>query len=120
MAKDYYAILGVDKNASAEDIKKAFRKAAHKYHPDKSGGDETKFKEANEAYQVLSNAEKRKQYDQFGTTFDHAGAGAGGGPGGAQGFHFDMGDLGDIFSDFFGSGMAGGGRSRGRGRSRRG
>ena len=143
MAKDYYAILGVDKNASAEDIKKAFRKAAHKYHPDKSGGDETKFKEANEAYQVLSNAEKRKQYDQFGTTFDQAGAGCGapggggwedifrqgggfagggasGGPGGAQGFHFDMGDLGDIFSDFFGSGMAGGGRSRGRGRSRRG
>ena len=143
MAKDYYAILGVDKNASAEDIKKAFRKAAHKYHPDKSGGDETKFKEANEAYQVLSNAEKRKQYDQFGTTFDQAGAGGGapggggwedifrqgggfagggasGGPGGAQGFHFDMGDLGDIFSDFFGSGMAGGGRSRGRGRGRRG
>ena len=68
--KDYYDILGVAKTANEEDIKKAYRKLAHKYHPDKSGGDETKFKEVNEAYQVLGDDQKRQQYDQFGSSFD--------------------------------------------------
>lgn len=111
--KDYYKILGVGKNASEEEIKKAFRKLAHVYHPDKSGGDEAKFKEANEAYSVLSDKKKRTQYDNFGS------AGAGGfqgGQGGAgfdpsgfgfdfSGFNnaeFDAGDLGDILSSIFG------------------
>lgn len=71
--KDYYKILGVPRDASQEEIKKAYRKLAHKYHPDKKGGDEKKFKEINEAYQVLSDAKKRKQYDQFGTMFDGQG-----------------------------------------------
>lgn len=73
MNKDYYKILGVSKTASQEEIKKAYYKLAHKYHPDKKGGDEKKFKEINEAYQVLSNPQKRAQYDQFGTTFDGQG-----------------------------------------------
>ena len=103
--------MGVDKGASADQVKKAFRKKAHQYHPDKDNGDEVKFKEANEAYQVLSDENKRKQYDQFGSTFDQAGGpppgGAGFDPrqagfGGAQGVNFDFGDLGDIFGDFFG------------------
>ncbi|MDP2855870.1 MAG: DnaJ domain-containing protein, partial [bacterium] len=68
--KDYYKILGVNKNASEEEIKKAYRKMAHQYHPDKAGGSGDKFKEVNEAYQVLSNKEKRQQYDQFGRVFD--------------------------------------------------
>ncbi len=117
--KDYYKILGVDKNASDEDIKKAFRKLAHQHHPDKGGGDEAKFKEANEAYQVLSNKEKRAQYDRFGTA-DPFGSSAGGGPaGGWQNMNWedpgswagagfpggvDMGDLGDIFDLFTGGG----------------
>src|SRR3954471_2734419 len=103
--KDYYNMLGVEKNASKEEIKKAFHKLAHKYHPDKNKGDDSKFKEVNEAYQVLSDEQKRAQYDQFGS----AGPGAGfGGQGGFGGFDFsgfqnaqqgfDMGDLGDIFS----------------------
>ncbi len=114
---DYYNTLGVSKGASEDEIKKAFRKLAHKYHPDKGGGDEKKFKEINEAYQVLSDKEKRRQYDQFGQTFNgnaggfKQGQGFGGfdfsGAGGAQGFDFsDMG-FGDIFSDVF----RGGGRS---------
>lgn len=114
MTKDYYKTLGVEKNASAEDIKKAFRKLAHEHHPDKTGGDDKKFKEALEAYQVLSNDEKRKQYDQFGTTFDQAGA-----PGGPGGFDFssfgnggDFGDLSDILGGMFGFG--GGGRASSR------
>ena len=81
MQKDYYKVLNVSSSASQEEIKKAYRKLAHKYHPDK-GGDEKKFKEINEAYQVLSNQEKRSQYDRFGQTFD------GGGGGGGQGFDF--------------------------------
>lgn len=111
MSKDYYKILGVSRDASEEDIKKAFRKLAHQHHPDKSGGDEAKFKEVNEAYQVLSDKEKRARYDQFGT----ADFGAGGFPGGAQWGGFDpsqfpggfpggfgdIGDLGDIFETFF-------------------
>lgn len=104
--RDYYEVLGVGKQASADEIKKAFRKAAVEHHPDK-GGDEAKFKELNEAYEVLSNSDKRKRYDQFG----HAGVGgASGGPSGfggqGQEMHFDFGDLGlgDIFSSFFGGG----------------
>src|SRR3989338_5566361 len=78
MSKDYYKILGVEKNASEDDVKKAFRKLAHQYHPDKQGGDETKFKEVNEAYQVLSNTEKRQKYDQFGSDFAQQGGFGGG------------------------------------------
>lgn len=116
MSKDYYKILGVDKGASQDEIKKAFRKKAHEYHPDKATGDEAKFKEANEAYQVLSNEQKRAQYDQFGSDFAN---GAGGGFGGfdAGGMNINMDDLGDIFGglgDMFGFG--GGGRSRTRSR----
>ena len=111
--RDYYEILGISKDASADEIKKAFRKAAVKHHPDKEGGDEAKFKEINEAYEVLKDQQKRQRYDQFG----HAGVGgaAGGGAGGnpfegfggfgnGQGFEFNFGDggLGDIFGQFFG------------------
>jgi DnaJ-class molecular chaperone len=82
MAKDFYKTLGVEKNASQDDIKKAFRKLAHQYHPDKNNDDDSKFKEVNEAYQVLSDEKKRSQYDRFG----EAGVnGAGGGYGGFQG-----------------------------------
>jgi molecular chaperone DnaJ len=114
--KDFYNILGVEKNASKEEIKKAFRKLAHQYHPDKNKGDDAKFKEVNEAYQVLSDDQKRAQYDQFGSNFQGGGGGAGFDPSGFGGFDFsgfqngqqgfDMGDLGDIFSDFFGGGRA--------------
>lgn len=107
--KDYYEVLGVAKGASADDIKKAYRKMAMKYHPDQ-GGDQEKFKEVNEAYQVLSDPQKKGQYDQFG----HAASGNGGGYG-AGGFDFNgfsgnMGgfsDLGDIFETFFGGSMGG-------------
>jgi len=98
MAKDYYNILGVDKSASKEDIKKAFRKLAHKYHPDKDGGDAEKFKEANEAYQVLSDDKKRSQYDQFGSTGFRDASGF------ANGFNINVDDLGEMFGDFFGGG----------------
>lgn len=104
MSKDYYKILGVDKDASQAEIKKAYRKEAHKHHPDKSGGDEDKFKRVSEAYSVLSDEEKRSKYDRFGSDFDQAGAGAGSGFsgfGGGQAHGFDMGD---IFSEFFGGG----------------
>ncbi len=113
MAKDYYEILGVSKNANKDEIKKAFHKMAHKHHPDKNGGDDTKFKELNEAYQVLSDDNKRSQYDRFGSA-DMGGGnpyGSGGFGGfdfsGSQGFEFNMGDLGDIFGDFFGGNMRG-------------
>ncbi len=115
--RDYYEILGVKKDASADEIKKSFRRAAIEHHPDR-GGDETKFKELNEAYEVLKDTEKRKRYDQFG----HAGVGgaggnpfAGGGFGGqGQNVNFDFGDLGlgDIFSSFFGGGAPDGGQRR--------
>lgn len=122
--RDYYEVLGIGKDASADEIKKAYRKAAIKYHPDKEGGDEAKFKEASEAYEVLKDASKRQRYDQFG----HAGVGGASGTGGdpfgggfggngAQGVNFDFGDLGlgDIFGSFFGGGQRGGGRqTRGR------
>ncbi len=110
--KDYYKTLGVSRDASDEDIKKAFRRLAHEHHPDKAGGNEAKFKEINEAYQALGNKEKRAQYDRFGRTFDGAGGGAGGPFGG---FEFDssqFGDLGDIFGDIFGGFGFGGGQAR--------
>ena len=109
--KDYYEILGVKKDASADEIKRAYRKLAHQHHPDKDGGDETKFKELNEAYQILSNQEKRAQYDQFGTTGDQGGfsgqGGWGGQSGAGQSWGFNGGDggfgnVGDIFETIFG------------------
>lgn len=120
MAKDYYSILGVAKNASQDDIKKAYRKLAHTHHPDKQGGDEVKFKEINEAYGVLGNTEKRQQYDQFGQTFSGSGGPSGQGFGGFdfsnfgnQGFNFGGAGMEDLFTDLF---SGGGRRSRsGRG-----
>ena len=114
--QDYYEILGVPRDASVDDIKKAFHILAHKYHPHK-GGDEKKFKEVNEAYQVLSNKEKRAQYDKFGKVFEQgAGQGAGaesdftwawGRPSSNsdEGFNFDFEDLGEMFESFFGAGQ---------------
>ena len=109
--KDYYQILGLEKGASDDEIKRAFRKLAIKYHPDKNQGNaeaEVKFKEINEAYQVLSDPEKKARYDQFGTAdFDGSGFGAGG-FGGFDGFDFsDLGGFGDIFDTFFGGGGSG-------------
>ena len=112
-SKDYYEVLGVDKTASDDEIKRAFRKLAVKYHPDRNQGDkeaEAKFKEINEAYQILSDSEKRAKYDQFGSAaFDGTGGFSGGGFSGFDGF--DMGGFGDIFDSFFGGG---GGSSRRR------
>ena len=137
MSKDYYNTLGVSKNASKEEIKKAFYKIAHKYHPDKKEGNEQKFKEANEAYQTLSDDSKRSKYDQFGAEFENMGQQqhnhgsyqqqGGFGGGGFEGFDFSgfsQGfqnggmefDLNDIFSDFFGGGMSGGRAQARRGR----
>ncbi len=119
MSKDYYQILGIAKNASQDEIKRAYRKLAHEFHPDK-GGDAEKFKEVNEAYQVLSDPQKRTQYDKFGVNFERAQAG--GGFSGFEGFRdfssyaeafggnnaeFDLGDLGDVFSQVFGGGNRG-------------
>lgn len=120
---DYYNILGVSKGASDDEIKKAYRKLAHKYHPDKAGGDEKKFKEINEAYQVLSDKVKRAQYDQFGQTFGAGGGPAGGGFGGFDfggfsrnggGFEFNFGgeDFEDIFSNIFSGGTRRGTRRK--------
>lgn len=116
--RDYYEVLGVEKNADESAIKKAYRVLAKKYHPDMNPGDaeaEKKFKEASEAYAVLSDPEKRRQYDQYG----HAAFEGNGGAGGFGGFDFnsaDFGDIfGDIFGDFFGGGRRGGGSSRNNG-----
>jgi molecular chaperone DnaJ len=119
--RDYYEILGVQRNASDSEIKKAFRKLALQHHPDKGGGDERRFKELNEAYEVLSHPQKRQAYDQFG----HAGVGAnaGGGASGFPGFDFggfgsSGGGFGDIFDMFFGG--AGGRRGRAQAQGQRG
>lgn len=128
---DYYKALGVSKTATDEEIKKAYRKLAHQYHPDKAGGNEKKFKEINEAYQVLSDKTKRSQYDQFGQTFEQAGAsGSSRGFGGFGDFNFEdifsqagfsrggasfgEGGFEDIFSDIFGSQNGGRRKSRGQ------
>ncbi|MES2315333.1 MAG: molecular chaperone DnaJ [Patescibacteria group bacterium] len=128
MNKDYYNILGVNKGASKDEIKKAFYKLAHKYHPDKKDGNESKFKEVNEAYQVLSDESKRSKYDQYGSGYESGFSGGGFSGGNASGFEgfdfsgfqnggaeFDFGNLNDIFSDFFTGGMGGRAQAR-RGR----
>lgn len=129
MGKDYYKVLGVDRSATQEEIKKAFRKKAHEYHPDKSSGNEAKFKEAGEAYRVLGNEQKRSQYDRYGSAaFEQAQSNGGhagfdgfrDASGFSGGFNVNMDDLGDIFGgigDIFGFGGGGGGGGR---RTRRG
>lgn len=123
MGKDYYKTLGVEKSATQDEIKKAFRKLAHKHHPDKKDGDEKKFKEINEAFQVLGDDTKRKQYDQFGSTFDQQGGFGGGmnwedfmratrGQGGFGNMNFGGIDLGDLFGGMFGGGFGGGQQTR--------
>ncbi len=127
MGKDYYNILGVNKSATDDEVKKAFRKQAQKFHPDKKSGDEAKFKEVSEAYAVLGDKKKRAEYDAYGHTFAGAGgAGASAGQSGFGGFDFSgfqqqgfgQGgvefDFGDMFSDFFGGGGAQRGQRRGR------
>lgn len=120
MVRDYYEILGVPRNASKEEVKRAFRSLAHRYHPDKKGGDAEKFKEINEAYSVLSDDRKRAEYDAYGRVFSDTGGARGGGFGDGSGFdfsEFSRGfegsgsrgsafefDFGDLFSDFFGGG----------------
>lgn len=127
MAKDYYAILGISKTASDDEVKKAFRRLAHEHHPDK-GGDASKFKDINEAYQILSDKKKRGTYDQFGSAAFDQGGGPGpggfGGGGGFGGFDFnggfdgqDFGDLGDVLGEMFGFG---GGRRSQQSRTARG
>lgn len=125
MAKDYYNILGLSRDASQDEIKRTYRKLVHKYHTYVDGGNEEKFKEINEAYQVLGDSEKRSQYDQYGSTFEdmRSQGGFSGFEGfrdfsnfaeafrNGRGFRFDSGDLGDIFNNFFGFGQ----KSRGRG-----
>ncbi len=114
--RDYYEVLGVSKDADEAELKKAYRKVAKKYHPDVNPGDaeaEKKFKEASEAYAILSDAEKRRQYDQFGHAAFEQGGGGAGGYGGYGGFDFNNMDFGDIFGDIFGD-LFGGGRRSGR------
>ena len=124
MPKDYYSILGVSKNANDDEIKKSFRRLAHEHHPDK-GGDASKFKDINEAYQILGDKQKRQTYDQFGSAaFENGGGGAPGGPGGFGGggfdFNFqgqDFGDLNDVLGEMFGFGGGRGGRRESRGKN---
>jgi len=131
MSKDYYKTLGVEKTASQDEIKKAFRQKAHQCHPDKAGGDEAKFKEINEAYQVLGDQKKRAQYDQFGSAFEHGQAGGGFSgfdgfrdfSGFANGFNVNFEDLGDVFGGLgaiFGFSARGGQGQRRGTRARRG
>jgi molecular chaperone DnaJ len=127
MAKNYYEVLGVEKGATKDDIKKAFRKLAQQYHPDKKGGSSEKFKEVSEAYTILSDDKKRAEYDTYGRTFSGQAAGGAEGFGGGQGFGgfdfsgfnngqgFEDVDIGDIFSSIFG-----GGAGRGRSQQKRG
>lgn len=118
-----YSVLGLEKSASPDDIKKAYRRLSKEWHPDKHKGDksaESKFKEINEAYETLSDPEKKRMYDQFGRTSGQAGPGPGAGGfdfSGFQGFQGDMGDIGDLFENFFG-GQRGGGRRATRGEDR--
>ncbi len=132
MQRDFYETLGVSKNASKDEIKKAFRNLAHKYHPDKKGGDEKKFKEVSEAYSILSDDKKRAEYDTYGRVFSGTGSGGAGGsgfdPSGFSGFsqgfggfdfsNFSSGgaefDIGDIFGDLFGRASSGRQSNRGR------
>lgn len=117
--RDYYEVLGIDRGADDDTIKKAYRKLAKKYHPDMNPGNadaEAKFKEASEAYAILSDPQKRQQYDQFGHAAFEQGGGGAGGFGGFGGFDFNGGGMGDIFGDIFGDLFGGGGRSRGANR----
>ena len=122
-SKSLYEVLGVPKNASQDEVKKAYRKLVREHHPDKNPGDkaaEERFKDVQAAYDVLSDAEKRKQYDTFGTA-NGAGPGPGGGfPGGFSVGDFDLGDLGDIFGGLFGGRSGRGGATRGQAQAQRG
>lgn len=112
--KDYYKILGVERNSSPEDIKKAFRKLATKFHPDKKGGDELKFKEISEAYAVLSDSKKRAEYDTYGRSYSSAQGGPHWGGFGGAGVEFDLNDIFEGFGDIFGGRAGQSARARGR------